>query len=73
MALAGGHAENDYVALLNVIDGAYLLIFAHRTPGFAGHVALPYARLVQAPVYEAGAIERARALCACLITAAELR
>ena len=72
MALAGGHAENDYVALLNVINGAYLLIFAHRTPGFAGHVALPYARLVQAPVYEAGAIEGAWALCAGFVTAALL-
>lgn len=72
MALGGGHAEDDHIALADVAHGGDLLIFRDAAPGLARHVALLHAGLVQAPVHKAGAIELAWALRTRAVRAAEL-
>ena len=63
---------DDDIAALYLIEIIIALILSAACPHSARQVALLYARLVKAPVYEAGAIEDIGAFAASDIAAAEL-
>ena len=64
--------EYDHIAHLQVGERAYLLVVGNATPAAAGQVFLADARLAQAPVDEARAVELIRTLAAPHIGGAQL-
>ena len=65
-------AYDDDIARLETVEIRNLRVFSYASPSGRGQIALPYSRLIQTVVDEAGAVKCVRPLCTIDVWTAQL-